>query len=151
MAAYGKKSSESFTVCLAFPEKSFCICCPSFPFLSLVLLYSIPQKIPLKLFTDCQSYLEETLIWGKTWKVSIFAFVCQKIICVFFVKIRFDLAFWETSTQIYRKIQCMATVFGKFPGLPYFPRKMVLYLLTYFFVFEPCTSIKFHRRFNSSF
>ena len=72
----------------------------------------------------------------------------------------FDLGFWQTSKQIYRKLQYREKVFGEFQALPRFPRKMVLrhflrkvvmYLLRKFCIFKHCTIIELFRRFDLRF
>ena len=50
---------------------------------------------------------------------------------------RFDLSFWQTSQQIYRKLKYKEKVFGEFQCLPRFPRKMVLYSSTNFGTLKP--------------
>ena len=55
--------------------------------------------------------------------------------------IRFDLGFWQTSKQIYRKLKCREKVLKKFQRLPHFPRKMVLYSSTKLGILKPWTII----------
>ena len=59
---------------------------------------------------------------------------------------RFNLGFCKTSKQIYRKFQYRDNIFGKFQGLPRFPRKIVLYSLTKFDIFEPCADTQLLQR-----
>ena len=47
----------------------------------------------------------------------------------------FDWRFWQTSKQIFRKLQYRKKVVGKFQGLPHFSREMVLQPLTKFDIF----------------
>ena len=63
----------------------------------------------------------------------------------------FDLVFWETWKQIYRKLQYRVKDFEEFQGLSDFPRKMVLYSLTKFGIQKPWTNILWLRRSNLSF
>ena len=73
---------------------------------------------------------------------------------------RFNLGFWQTSKQIYRKLQYREKVFGEFQALPRFPRKMVvrhfprrvvMSLLRKFCIFQHCTIIQLFRRFDLRF
>ena len=59
---------------------------------------------------------------------------------------RFYLSFWKTLKQIYRKLQYEEKFFEKFQGLPCFPRKMGLHLLTKLYIFELCINICSLRR-----
>ena len=54
---------------------------------------------------------------------------------------RLNLGFWQTSKQIYRKLQYSEKVFGEFQGLPRFSRKMVYYLSTKLGIIKPWTNI----------
>ena len=54
----------------------------------------------------------------------------------------FDILFLQTSKQIYKKLWYTEKVSTKFQTLSYFSRKMVLYSLTKFCVFESCTNIQ---------
>ena len=54
---------------------------------------------------------------------------------------RFDIRFWQTSKQIYRKLKYREKVLEEFQRLPRFPRKMVLYSSTKFGVLKPWTII----------
>ena len=56
---------------------------------------------------------------------------------------RFDLGFWQTSKQIYRKLQYRKKVFRKFQGLPRLSRKMFIYLLAKFGITKRRTNIRF--------
>ena len=60
----------------------------------------------------------------------------------------FDLGFWKSSKQIYRKLQNKENFFGEFQGLPCFPRKMVLYLWTKFVIIKPWSIIQSLGRFH---
>ena len=64
---------------------------------------------------------------------------------------RFNLSFWQTSTQIYRKLQYQQKVFQEFDGLSGFPRKIVLYSPTKFGILKPWANIKSLRRFDLGF
>ena len=55
--------------------------------------------------------------------------------------IRFDLGFWRTSKQIYRKLEYREKIFGEFQRLLHFPRKMVLYSSTKFEIWKPWNNI----------
>ena len=61
---------------------------------------------------------------------------------------RFDLGFWKTSKQIYRKLQHRKKVFEELKGLSRFPRKMILYSSTKFGILKPWTNISWPRRFD---
>ena len=61
---------------------------------------------------------------------------------------RLDLCFWQTSKQIYGKLQYGEEVFGGFQGLLCFPRKMALYLLTRFGILKLWTNILWLTRFD---
>ena len=63
----------------------------------------------------------------------------------------FDLGFWQTSKQIYKKLQCKENVFGKFQNLPCLFRKMVLNSSTRFGIMKPWTNIPWLRRFDLGF
>lgn len=64
---------------------------------------------------------------------------------------RFDLDFWPTSKQVYKKLQYGEEMFGKFEDLLAFARKLVLYSSTELHIFEPYTDIPLLRRFNFGF
>ena len=64
---------------------------------------------------------------------------------------RFDLGIWKTPKQIYEKLQYWEKVFEKFQGLPRFPRKIVLYLLTKLGIIKTWTNIQLPSRFNLGF
>ena len=64
---------------------------------------------------------------------------------------RFNLGFWQTSKQIYRKLQYRKKVFGEFQDLPGFTRKMVFYSSTKFGILKPWTNIPSPRRFDLGF
>ena len=49
-----------------------------------------------------------------------------KLWTIIFKLIRFNLGFWETSKQIYRRLKYKERVLQEFQRLPRFPRKMVL-------------------------
>ena len=49
----------------------------------------------------------------------------------------FDLSFWQTSKQIYVKLQCRGKAFEEFQGLPWFLRKIILYSVTKFGILKP--------------
>ena len=61
---------------------------------------------------------------------------------------RFDLGFWKTSKQIYRKLQHRKKVFEELKVLSRFPRKMILYSSTRFGILKPWTNISWPRRFD---
>ena len=54
---------------------------------------------------------------------------------------RFDILFWPTSKQIYRKLKHMEKIFEEFQRLSCFPRKMILYWSTKFGILKPWTII----------
>ena len=54
---------------------------------------------------------------------------------------RFNLGFWQTTKQIYRKLQYKEKVFEELQGLSRFPRKTVLYLLTKFGILKHTANI----------
>ena len=64
---------------------------------------------------------------------------------------RFNLGFWQTSKQIYRKLQYKQKVFEEFQALPCFPRKIVLYSSTNFGNLKLLTNIPWLRRFDLCF
>ena len=64
---------------------------------------------------------------------------------------RFDLSFWQTSEQVYRKLQHGKNIFAKFQSQPRFPRKMVLYSLTKFGIIKTWSNISWLRRFDLCF
>ena len=64
---------------------------------------------------------------------------------------RFDLGFWQTSKQIYRKLQYVEKVFREFQGLPRFPRKIVLYSSTIFGIIKPWANIPWLWTFDLGF
>ena len=103
------------------------------------------QKIRFTLFPDFKTNFYETTIYGEIlWEVSTFGFLSQKNVlfveqfCIFEtfrnnqLQRRFNLSFWQTSEQVYRKLQHGKKIFAKFQSQPRFPRKMVLYSLTKF-------------------
>ena len=61
---------------------------------------------------------------------------------------RFDLGFWQTSKQFYRKLQYREKCLGEFQYLSHFSTKIVLYLFNKFCIFGPCTYIQFLPRFD---
>ena len=73
----------------------------------------------------------------------------------FFINIqlhrRFDLGFWQTSEQVYRKLQYAEKILVKFQSWPRFPGKMVLCSLTKFGIIKTETDIPYLRRFNLHF
>ena len=56
---------------------------------------------------------------------------------------RFDLEFWQTLKQIYRRLQYKEKVFEEFQALSHFLIKMFLYLSTKFGILKPWKPI-FH-------
>ena len=62
-----------------------------------------------------------------------------------------NLGFWQTSKQIYRKLQYRKKVFEEFQDLPGFTRKMVFYSSTKFGILKPWTNIPSPRRFDLGF
>ena len=64
---------------------------------------------------------------------------------------RFDLVFWQTSKQIYAKLQCKQKVFEEFQGLSCFPRKMVSHSSTEFPIIKPWRNIPLPRKFHLGF
>ena len=65
--------------------------------------------------------------------------------------IRFDLGFWETSKQVYRKRKYKEKTSKEFQHLPCFPRKMILYSSTKFGILKLWTIIFKLIRFNLGF
>ena len=76
------------------------------------------QKIRFTLFPDFKTNFYETTIYGEIlWEVSTFGFLSQKNVlfveqfCIFEtfrnsqLQRRFNLSFWQTSEQVYRKLQ----------------------------------------------
>ena len=61
---------------------------------------------------------------------------------------RFDQGFWQTSKQTCTKFQHKEPVFGEFQNLPWFPRKMVLYLLSKLSITKPLKNIQLLRNFD---
>ena len=134
------KFFQSCKVSLAFPEKWFCICRPNLALwsiesifnhwkISFRLLQSSKQiyrkpQYREKVFEEFQglpSFLRKMILYSST-KFGIIK------PCTDIPWLRgFDLGFWLTSNQIYRKIQYAEKVFWKFQRLPHFPREMVLY------------------------
>ena len=98
---------ESFKVCLGFLEK--------------IVLCSSRKFYIFKPFTNVQSHT------------------------------KFDLGFWQTSEQVYRKLQYGEKFFGKFQGLLHFTRKLVLYLLSKFSILKHCTNTQSLRRLELRF
>ena len=64
---------------------------------------------------------------------------------------RFNLGFWLTRKQTYRKLKYTEKVFQEFQRFSHFPRKMILYLSDKFGIFKPWTIIPKPRRFNILF
>ena len=60
----------------------------------------------------------------------------------------FDLGFSQTSKQIFRKLQLREEIFGELQGLPCFPRKIVMHLLTKSSIEKLTTNIQSLRRFD---
>ena len=65
--------------------------------------------------------------------------------------IRFDLGFWQTSKQVYRKLKYRENVLEEFLYLPPFPRKIVLNSSIKFGILKPWTIISKFIRFNLGF
>ena len=63
----------------------------------------------------------------------------------------FDLGFWQTSEEIYRKLQHGEKIFAKFQSQPRLPRKKVLYSLTKFGIRKARSIIASLRRFDLRF
>ena len=61
---------------------------------------------------------------------------------------RFHFDLWQTSKQIYRKLQCSSK---DIQGLTRFPRKMVLYSSTTLGIIKPSTNIPWLRWFDLGF
>ena len=55
---------------------------------------------------------------------------------------KFDWDFWQTSKQIYRKLQYKEKAFQVFHGLSGFPRKIDLYSSSKFRILKPWTNIQ---------
>ena len=131
--------------------------------------YTITEKIWFRVLEDFKTNLLKTQISGESfWRVSSFASFFQKTDFVLFDQNwhskaltnspwlrRFDLVFWQTWKQIYRKFQNREIFFEKFQGLPRSPRRMVLrhypwkvviYLLRKFCIFKHCTIIQLFGR-----
>ena len=64
---------------------------------------------------------------------------------------RFDLGFWQTSKQFYRKLRYRENFFGNFQELPRFSKKMVLYSFTKFGIRKRWTNIPWLGRFDLGF
>ena len=93
--------------------------------------YSTAQKIRVMLLTDFKKDLWETPINGESfWRDSSFAWSCKKNDFVFVEQIwhcktwtntpwprRFDLGFWQSWKQLYRKLQYREKAFEEFQGL----------------------------------
>ena len=62
--------------------------------------------------------------------------------------VRFNLVFWQTLEQIYRKLKYRESFFGEFQGLPRFRWKMVLYSSTKFDIWKPWTNIPYVLRWD---
>ena len=65
--------------------------------------------------------------------------------------IRFDLGFWQTLKQIYRKFKYRDKVLKEFQRFPSFPKKMVLYSSTIFGILKPWPIISKLIRFDLGF
>ena len=127
--------------------------------------HSITQKIRFTLFIDFKTNLQETPTYGEIFcEVSTFVSLSQKNGFVFIDQFgiiktgtnipwlrRFDFCFLQSSKLIFRKLQCMEKVFGKFGSLLCFPRKMFFYSLSKFYIFEPLTNIHLLRKFDLRF
>ena len=53
---------------------------------------------------------------------------------------RFDYGFWQTSKEIYRKLEYKEKAFVEFLNLPRFPRKKILHTLIKFGILKPWTN-----------
>ena len=65
--------------------------------------------------------------------------------------IRFDLGFWQASKPFYRKLKYKEKVLSDFQRLPRFPRKMVLYSSTSFWILKPWAIVSNLIRFDLRF
>ena len=65
--------------------------------------------------------------------------------------IRFDLAFWQSSKDFYRKLKCREKVLEEFERLFRFSSKIVLYLSTNFCILNPWAIISNIIRFGLGF
>ena len=65
--------------------------------------------------------------------------------------IRFDLGFWQSSKQIYRKLEYSEKILEEFQRLPCFPRKMILYSSIKFDILKPLSITSNLIRFHSGF
>ena len=54
---------------------------------------------------------------------------------------RLELRFWQTSKEIYKKLQYEEKLFSKFQGLPRFLKETDLYSSRKFHIFELCTNV----------
>ena len=61
---------------------------------------------------------------------------------------RFDLGFWQTSKQLYGKLQYKEEVFREFEASSHFPRKMALYSSPKFRILKPWLNIQSLRWFD---
>ena len=64
---------------------------------------------------------------------------------------RLDLGFWQTSKPFYRKLKYREKVLEEFQRLDHFPRKMVWYSSTKFFILQPWAIISNLIRFDLGF
>ena len=64
---------------------------------------------------------------------------------------RLELRFWQTSKQIYRKLQYEEKLFSKFQGLPRFIKKTDLHSSRKFYIFEICNNVQSLKRFQLGF
>ena len=112
--------------------------------------YSITQKIRFRILEDFKTNLWETtprkmvLYWST--KLGIL-----KLRTNLESFRRIDLGYWQTSKQIYRKLQYKEKVSGEFEALSPFSRRIVLYSLTKFRILKPWTNIAWPKRFEFGF
>ena len=142
-----RKSSQSFKVSLSFPERWFCIRRPNLTLERLEPIFSgsedsiyafyrlqnkfienpdILRNFP-GMFNVCFTFPEKWFCIPR----ANFAFFIQPFTNIQSYR-RFDLGFFQTSEQVYRKLQHGEKIFAKFQSEPRFPRKMVWYSLTKF-------------------
>ena len=113
--------------------------------------YSVTQKIRFRLLTDSEQiyrkFQNREKVFGEFQALPRFP---RKMVLYSSTKFgilkpwtnipwprRFDLGFWQTSKQIYQKLQYREKAFEELQGLSRLPRKIVLYSSTKFGILKP--------------
>ena len=134
---YNEKVFEEFQSLSCFPRKMVLHSSTKFCILKPWINIPWPRRFDLWFLPDFKTNLRQTSIYGERfWRVWSFTSLFQKKGFVFVdliwhpkdlnqysISQKIRCRVWQTSKQIYRKLQCKDKVFEEFQGLSRFPRK----------------------------